>query len=427
MSKAPLYLLFAVMPLFYVQVLPHVNAIEAALILNLLLVPALFGGRNPYLKVTGTDLVIAAYALIGLISVLVGSTSFYDSARLYRFLVVSPVVGYIVVRFSKLGPKELLRGLYMTIPATAIQAVVIVIDYIREGQRPQDVGIADLITFSVWCGIGLAVLIYDRPNLRSRFARLVALATALVLFAGLVASASRAAVVTFALVGPLAGFIWRKRSRVRWFGYTAIATMVGLIIVIAVNPVFTGYSPRTEKQIEAQRSIKRVADWHLYVTDAQGRIAFWSRLMSEGMKRPVLGHGTASYDIGKAGGTLTSMGSAHNALISALQTSGVPGMLVVLLLLSVGFRSIERIPRGGRDLDTVGKVILVGYAMIVYVSLTNALSAGRGQALLFLLAILAHLAASQRSRRRVVVGAEPEPSVAGGDGHSRRRFHGHGY
>ncbi len=425
MKKLPLYLLFSVMPLFYVQVLPHVDAIEAALIINVLFAPALFGGRNPYLKVNATDLAVVAYVFIGLISVLVGSTSFYNSARLYRFLVVSPVVGYMVIRFSKLVPKDLLRGLYLTIPATAVQAIVIVAAYIREGQRPQDIGIADLITFSVWCGIGLTLLIYNRTNVRSRLAKLASLVAALILLAGLVASASRAAIVTFVLLVPFAGFIWKKRSRRRWFGYAAIATMAGLIVIIAVDPVFTGYSPITERQIEAQRSIKRITDWHLYVEDAQGRIAFWSRLMSEAMERPLLGHGTASYIIGKSGGTVFSLGSAHNALISALQTSGVPGMLVLLLLMSIGFRNMERIPTGDRHLEVVGKVMLIGYAIIVYVSLTNALSAGRGQVLLFMLAILSRLALPHRRRRSTIA----QPGLRGVEANTvdRGRLAGRGY
>jgi O-antigen ligase len=127
-----------------------------------------------------------------------------------------------------------------------------------------------------------------------------------------------------------------------------------------------------------------------------GRLSFWATLVRQGADSPVVGKGMASFDIGTAADISYSISSAHNTLVSAFYTSGVPGLVIVLLLWRAAFRGIYRLDMNTPEERWRARFLTVSIMVLLLVSITNDMTAGRGNLLMFLLALLNYRTAKSK-------------------------------
>ena len=413
MYRALIYFLFATIPFWHLKIGPHITVYEVGLLVNLMVAPFFhFQARNRFRRL---DVLVLIYAFYGVVSVAVGSDNLYESARTYRYLTLGPVLLYFIIRFTPSSYEVLRRGLYFMAAGILLQALIVLQFFITFRARPTGEAwelfpmsdlVASIVTFGVLCSLGVCALIYTRDGVKAAFMKAILYGSALLIAAGMLAAVSRMVVVTFVLLFPLAGWIWATRQRRRRLA-VAVHVAVGSMLLAMFSPLAWEQSPRgaqttnSEQRLEEGRSLDRVINVDLYQDDAIARLTFWGNLVRSAMDDPVLGKGTASYEIGMEGRYGMYISSAHNALVSALYTSGFIGLVLLIMLIAAGYKSLSVVPADNKQRAAMGKFVMVGLTIVLFVSLTNDLTAGRGNIFMLLLALGAKLAYSpQPSTRR---------------------------
>lgn len=389
----PIYLLFAAIPFWHLRPFAYISAFEIVVIINLMLLPLYLGKSSN--RWNGMDTLVFLFALYGVVAVEIGSSSFYESMRTYRYMVLSPALLYLIVRVQQLGQKQLAKSLTFFSTVVAVQSLAVIYYVIMHGERPvgdtwdayQYQGIvASIVTFSVLAvmAASASLLIAWRTNGLKRFAFLL---IGLVCTAGLVASATRASAFIFFLLFPMSGWILRRTFRRKLLVATGYLVLASVFVAITLM-FFSGHYVALDSGDENRRALERVVDINKYKTDILGRVAFWVQLVRQGASSAILGKGMANFDIGTIGGTSFHVGSAHNVLVSTFYTSGVIGLAIILLLWRAAFRGIYKLNLDMADEIWRARFLTVNIMLMLMVSVTNDLTAGRGNLLLFLLALL---------------------------------------
>lgn len=404
MYRALIYLLFATIPFWHIKIGPHITLYEIGLLVNVIMAPAFhFQAKDRF---RWPDLLVLIYAFYGIVSVAVSSDTFYESARTYRYLTLGPVLLYLIIRFTPATYDVIRRGLYFMAAGILLQVLIVLQYFIAFRSRPTGEAwvqfpmsdlVASIVTFGVLCSLAVCALIYTRDGVRSATMKAILYGAALLIAAGMLAAVSRMVVVVFMLLFPLAGWIWARRQRRRRFA-VGVYLMVGVMLVAMFVPLAwdlrtrVAHTASAEQKLEEGRSLERIVNVSLYQDDVIARLVFWGNLVRSAMDDPVLGKGTASYEIGMEGRFGMYISSAHNALVSALYTSGFVGLILLILLITAGYRNLSVVSPDSRQLASIGKFVLVGLTIVLFVSFTNDLTAGRGNIFMFLLALAAKLA-----------------------------------
>jgi len=410
--------MFAAIPFWHLRPFGPVSVYEMAMIVNLLFFPLYLGRSN--IRWGGVDVLVFLFALSGILTVAISSASIYESMRIYRYMVLAPVLLYFVMRVMRPTQRQLIVGMITFSASVTVQALVVIYYVVQFGERPagdswaaypyQSV-VAGIVTFSVLAAMAASACLFLVPRFKGirRYGMLV---LGLVCVAGLLASATRASALAFLFLFPLSGWFLRRGSRRKWLvagGYLVLAT----VIVAVAQAVFFGMSVSLGGGGEERRAIERVIDIDEYKADISGRVAFWANLTREAFSSPVFGKGMASYDVGFGGGTSFHVGSAHNMLVSAFYTSGIIGLCLLMLLWHSAFQRLNHLRVEKPDEAWISRFLAMSVMVLLLVSVTNDLTAGRGNLLMFLLALLYQGAQAPALSRRV--GAAIDEPVSHSD------------
>ena len=388
------YFLFGSFSLGAKALYGHVYVVEIALIMTIICLPLLFlsGGNKRNNRIIALDVLVALFVLFNIISVMVGSESFYESAKHYRYMVLTPGLIYAVVRYIPVSTDVLIRGLYCLVGGTLVQSVFFIRYYWVYGERAENVGsvITDTITMSILLCISICILVYRRNFEVSNYRKVLAMISMVLLFAALIVSATRAPLVATVVLVPFASKIWRSRKLRKLFSGSILGLLVLVLVVVVIKDPSVG-TIQVENEREIRGTVERLYTPELYLKDLEERLNMWSRLVWQSLDRPVLGSGSASYRVGSRADVGFQLGSAHNMLISALITSGLPGLLLLLILIGATYHCLNKTTGESDMARALGTTLLVSYTTLILTSLTNDLSGGRAFIFFFLMALAARL------------------------------------
>jgi O-antigen ligase len=120
-------------------------------------------------------------------------------------------------------------------------------------------------------------------------------------------------------------------------------------------------------------------------------MAFWGTVANMALEHPILGSGGAGYRLGKKGGTRFNLGSVHNVLLSSLIVSGVPGLIIFLMLIWATYRRMNVIPGDTEPIISLGKILWCSFTMLILVAITNDVTGARILYMFFLMGLIANL------------------------------------
>jgi len=338
------------------------------------------------------DIAVFLYLLDSLISVVVDWPNLYLAARNFRAMVLSPTLLYIVIRSSFLDLKDIRRAFLFLIPGILIQSVIFIYQYLLYGLRPR--GIENIssstITLSFLFCVGILILFYLKGNFRSNRSYILNVMGAIVLMAALLLSFTRMVIAGFILIFPLSKIIW---SKYKYRSYVSNSVIIGMIIILGLIFIFPNNSNhiyiKDEKQI--QKSYKRLINLKLYFSDISERFALWGSTAKKALKNPLFGSGISSYQVKQSNNAKHSLGSSHNVLISALVVSGIPGILILFLLILGTYNSFKQLPNNFGPKGQLGNVLFASFTILLLVGLTNDFSGGRIYMFFLIIALSARL------------------------------------
>ncbi|GEM_PF-6310774 len=390
--KWSLYALFAVMPLTQVTVGGHVLLLEIVL-LGVVFAMLMSGENSGAVKrILFLDVVIIVYAVFNLVSVGAGGDDWYVSMRYYRWNVLAPVIIYFVLRKAHITPQVMKYGLLFLTPGMLVQAAMFIHYYITYGVRPEGVeGVMySTITLSAIFAVGTWVLLFLRTHVSGKTKYVIVMSSCAVLFAALIISFTRMAIISFVIFTPVAHRLWMNMGLRRYASY-AFMIFIGAFVAVIMASSVAFEDVYIEDEKEVQTSIERVYNIDLYIKDLTGRLAFWGRMAKIAMDNPVLGTGGAGYSVGTRGGTAFHLGSVHNVLISSLIVGGVPGLVIFMLLIWGTYKCLNSIPNDTELVTSLGKILWCSYTMLILIAITNDVTGARILHMFFLMGLIANL------------------------------------
>lgn len=418
----PIYLLFAAIPFWHLKPFAYISAYEIVVIINLPFLLHSIGKAGK--RWNGMDTLVFLFAFYGVFAVLISGSLFYESMRTYRYIVLGPTLLYLIIRMQNLDQKQLAKSMVFFSTVVAVQSLVVIYYSIAHHARP--VGyewetyryagiVASIVTFAVLAVMAssASLLLAWRTKGIKRYALLL---LGLICTAGLLASATRAAEFVFFLLFPLSGWFLRRTIRRKLLVMSAYLVLAGVGVAIAFMYFSSPYIASNYGS-DNSRAIERVIDIEEYKADILGRVAFWTNLVREASSSAILGKGLANFDIGLRGGTSFSISSAHNVLVSTFYTSGLIGLVIILLLWRAAFCGIYQLNFDVPDEKWRARFLTTSIMVMLLVSITNDLSAGRGNLLMLLLALLNYQPVTQAQTASIKVPSNhnsQEPATIGG-------------
>jgi O-antigen ligase len=386
------YLLFLSLPLGSIG-FGHIHFGEIALYLNILFLPFLSGGNKNNNQIIALDIFVIIFAILHLISVAVDLNPLYESARYYRYLVLTPVLIYMVIRYLPVSTERLIKGMYFLVGGTLIQSVFVIRRYLMYGGRASftERGLSDALTFSVLICISIYFLFFIRKYLTSKTIKIFSMLAMVIAFSSLIAVASRSAIIGVVAFFPFANRIWKSqkyRKRLAWTTIGILLLVMGITLTIGPSLI---NNVQLENYREISKSVDRLITPELYLMDLKGRLAVWTFVARQALQNPLFGSGLASYRIGNRVDVGFNLGSSHNMLISSLVTTGIPGLILLFLIIGETYRCLNKtIPQSGMR-EVLGPTVLISFTVLLMVALTNDFTGGRMIIFFFLMALAARL------------------------------------
>ena len=380
------------MPFTHITILGHIHIYEIVLLPLVFFLPIIIMKDVYSSKFLFLDIAVFLYFLDSIISVVVDWSDLYLAARNFRALVLSPTLLYLVIRLSFLDLKDIRRALFFLIPGILIQSAIFIYQYLLHGLRPRGIEnvSSSTITLSFLFCVGILILFYFKGNIRSDRSYIIKVMAAIVLMAALLLSFTRMVIAGFILIFPLSKIIW---SKYKYRNYVSSFVIIGMIVILGLISIFPNNGNhiyvKDEKQI--QKSYKRLLHLELYFLDINERFTLWSTIAKKALKNSILGSGLSSYQIKQSNNAKNSLGSSHNVLISALVVGGIPGILILFLLILGTYNSFKLLPNNFELKGQLGNVLFVSFTILLLVGLTNDFSGGRIYLFFLIIALSARL------------------------------------
>jgi len=388
------YLLFTTIPLGQTVFLEHIYLNEIIISFIFICLP-LLPKRKENNRILPLDVVIFLFGLSSLISVAIGSESFYESARFYRQMVLSPMLLYMLVRLIPVSMTTIVKAFYFMAGSVFFQALFYCYFYSSYGLRPiRGTGfIESPITSSLFFCIGFFVLFYCRKLIYSKMLRVVLAFCGLLFVAALIVSSTRAAVIGVIIVLVSNKLFWQTRKMRKVYYFLFMSFLFVFLGAVSFH-TFSHHkiSIDMNKTKEIQHSTVRLISPDTYLKDINERLSFWSSMARKVVfNRPFLGFGSSGYSIGKIKGVGFSLGSVHNFLISSLITSGLLGLILLLFLIYYTFSSFVYVDEKSDQMMVVSRLLQASFTVLILVALTNDLTGGRVNVFFFLMALSSNL------------------------------------
>lgn len=367
----------------------HLYLVDIPALMGMLLLP--FNIKSGSYKLNILDFLVIIFLVLNMVSVVIGLDSLYESARYYRHMVLSPVLIYIVVRFSPLSVNELGKAVFCMLPGIFFQGVLLFRHYFTFFTRPIGVEAASsTVTLSVFFCISLFVLFWSNWRRRG-IVQWVLWALLITAFSAmLLITFSRATIIGFILLLPITHMLWARMHLRKLFGSVVFFSICIFFVLLATGAVIFEKSIKVANQEEIKRSVGRVYETDLYLKDLNDRLLFWGAMTRVALEHPVFGSGSSSYSVSRLGVTKFQLGSSHNMLVSALLTSGLIGVCLLGWIIRSSFNLINTfIPYS--DTDALGKILLSSFVLMLMVGLTNDLTGGRILVWFLLLSLISRI------------------------------------
>jgi hypothetical protein len=294
----------------------------------------------------------------------------------------------------------IIKGLQIMCFGIIFQASIVIMFYMQYQMRPVDSVwdryqfsylVSGPVSMSLHCCIALGILIFTMHRVREGAMRKAFYLAIALLTIGLMATLTRVPTATFLLFAPITGYILRSRKRSKVFEYALYCGTVTLLFMIVFANDFFDYKSwywSAEDVGNAGRTYSRVLDTERYFEALMSRLFIWGRVFGNVLENsPIVGFGKSSYEIGRVS-TVVSVGSAHNVLVSSLQTSGLVGLGVMVALLFSTINTVLSLSPSTGDAGIVRKIAMLSFMVLFASILTNDISSGRANLLFLLIAII---------------------------------------
>jgi hypothetical protein len=387
------YLFFATVALPNITVLDRIYLVEIAGLLLLFAIPLLPNSATQGKKILSIDIIVLIYVFFNLIPVIIGYEKLYESARYYRAGVLTPGIVYFLIRFAPFSMKTSNRGFYVLTAVTTVQALFYIYAYLIEGGRPHDVqgAITSTISLSFLFGTGICFLIYEWKAIKSINLKLIILISIILLSVALIISATRMVIIGLLFLLPFGKILFKSVQIKKILTKTIMIGLCLFLGMIIVNmTIFPPADIQFDERRKIQKSSKRVISPELYIYDIRQRMSFWSAIAGKALEKPLMGHGAASYTIGFGLGSEFHLGSSHNILISALIVQGVPGVLLLLMMIGGVFYYLNRMPVTSDETVKLGSVLYILFLLMILVGITNDFAGGRKVMFFFFMGLCGH-------------------------------------
>ena len=341
------------------------------------------------------DKMIFFYALFGLLSVVVGMDNLWESSRYYRANILTPTLIYISFRYLPIDIKTFKYGLYCMLPMILIQSALLIKSYLLFGGRQQffEGSISYTISLAALFVLGAAILLFlkiEKITFFKLFFKLLPklLALGLVVVA-LYLTFSRTSLGSFLMLAPITVYVWNRAYLVRLSGKLVLCGLVLFVMLLFSSSVtYQGSGIDIQKQRKLQHSSARLFNTDLLIQDLTGRFQMWGVLTSRALENPILGGGGSNYSTLRRGHYIAS---SHNMLISVLLVSGLPGMLLFILIILGTYGCFNLIVKNKGIINIFGRILWLSYSSLLMVAFTGGLGGGRMFLFYTLMGLIARL------------------------------------
>lgn len=372
-----IYFLFASVSFANLTIAGEVYVIELAALITIftVMLRGVTGGHVKQLQFL--DIVVIMYAVFGILAVVSGADHIWESARYYRANVLTPTLIYVAFRIAPITPELFKRGLYLLLPMLVIQALLLIRAYIVMGGRQQffEGHLTYTITLAALFVVGVSTVFFLRNENKSALKKTASVIAMLIIVPALYLTFSRTSLGALVLLTPLALYLWDRPVLLRFSGKCVLGSLVFfLFLLFSSSIVYKTSGIDLEKQRELQASSERLFSTELFVQDLTGRFVMWGRLVDKAMEDPILGGGGSASQTGHNG---SGIASAHNLLVTVLLTSGLPGVLLIVLMINATYKCFNGIALRQGLVNKLGSLLWVSFGSLLMVAITGGLGGGR--------------------------------------------------
>ena len=410
------YVLCLCLPLSEVFIGGFIRVYEIGILLALISV-FLKGRSGTFSHITMLDKMVFVYATYQIIVVLVGAENIYESARMYRYLVLGPVLVYFVIRVMPFSLKTVSRAHILMIAVVLVQTVLVILIYIEEGRRPKGVPhelIGNIVKYAFLVSYIFVLLVFSRRYIGTGKNRLLWLGALVVITAGMLAAASRGVTMPTLLMLLLTPWIWKSMRRRRFLGTAVSGFLILVIFIIAFAP--PRFQVDESEKIDDARSVERIVSVVGYLADITDRVQFWAGMFDVAMEHPFLGHGAYSSSIkesgldgkkGKRGGPTHS----HNMIVSSAVTGGLPALMILVSLILTMYSLYGQMKADHHPREVFEKSFIVWSVVFLIVGLTNDIQGGVAILFFFMMGVMQQIVLHGRYASNAIMGDEAVTEV----------------
>lgn len=399
------------------RLLGHILFFEITILIGIpIIVIALLNGSLKF-KMQKMDILIVVFMYATLVPSIVYWDTMYESLRVFRHTMLSPVLVYFMIRVCMQNAFQIRMMLLSLIPAILLESLILINYFLSTGMRVENhtIYLMSKVILSVAIAWGLAIIVLSPQVSKSSFGKLIHIFIFSVLAVALIASAGRMA--TFSLIIGLV--IIYKFFKKKWFRRVFNSVYLSMIAGVFIIPILfsfsQGQSGHASSTQEERYSISRLASTGQLVESLGSRTLLWKQLISYGSESPLYGHGLDfTKKLSKLG-----IGHSHNLYINTFVSSGVLGLSMMIMIMLHGFNLLHVSIRNAKNplnIRLTQLVFQIGFTMML-IGFSNDYIGGLYPffyvflALAFLVSKLVEMEASEEPEDKPVKIKKIKPSV----------------
>ncbi|MDG1773427.1 MAG: hypothetical protein P8H32_08350 [Oceanicoccus sp.] len=401
------YLLFLSLPLTHL-LWGNIRPYEIVIIMSFVIIAV--SGKLYHQRITVLDQLVFIFGIFMLLPVLLGTDSFYDSARQYRYRVLGPVLTYIVIRILPFAFKEITRGQVLFLLVVVAQTLLAILEYIKRGERPSGLThwfVGYVIKYSFTVSLAIFFVLFTLLKTRIKTVKLILLPILAVLLLGLVVGASRGVLAPFMVMLFSSAYIWKSKNRRGLMSLGVKAFYLVFLFSVAFSPPKFEYDESVVLVGKDRDSLQRILAFDDYFRDVTNRMQFWSGVFSMSLDKPMLGHGTAGFERSTEIEGAHKPHHSHNMLMTSAYTSGLIGLTIFVLIIFSAVTLVKNFGGDRWDGEVIEKCFIGWFGIFMIVGLTNDINGGIVILVFFMFAMMQKIAI----HRRLVVAKELSESM----------------
>ena len=387
--KLILSCLFLTLPFQNIVIADILTLYEIFLLAGLVILFAQIAMRKIEIRLVISDVLVFAYAIIFLMAVFNYSESFYNAARNYRWLVLTPVTIYALIRFCPLSVSTLNNLALLIIPGCLWQGTFLFIRFLEGyGLRPEYFAeYSSPVTLSFLFAFCAFIVFFTKPKKGNIYIAVIRWLLFSVMIIFLIITYQRAIFIGFISLMTL--WIWLKdNSKLRiLFSKIIFISLIGILALILSNVPFR--SDVSYMEIRGlQKTHERLVSVELYLADIENRLSLWQNAAHQAIAtNPFWGMGMDSWDITSSNVAEMYYGTAHSAMVSSIRLAGLSGLISLLAVILTTYNAFNRASETSTPLNNMWKISYLSFSLLLLLVLTNDFSGGRATLFFFLVAL----------------------------------------